>query len=287
MLEQLLLEPMFYAAIGGFAALIALFVWRYQYPDEYKRAKKKVVNFLCTAHHVFYFFASMISLSALGCVAIYFYSEKTVDAIRTGAPEVYDFIAGYILSVQVAFLIFISLFFLWKTMTHYHNSLDNGIIDDPDVERRFTRTDILIDQIERNRKGDMAQMQKAIEAITQMQQAFYASGNRFEKDPTPPKGIEERRTIVRNDPSVPITKEEIIAAVLPKLAEEESPVVEEKTTEIILPDQTAVVSEVSEETSEQTKPEEPVKRAEPKKLSWLHSSDWDELIWGKKAVNKK
>ncbi|MCX6736344.1 MAG: hypothetical protein NTZ13_04640 [Candidatus Parcubacteria bacterium] len=284
MLEALLMEPMFYAGIGGFAALIAIFIWRYQYPDEYKRAKKKVVNFLCTAHHVFYFLASMISLSALGCVAIYFYSEKTVDAIRAGAPDVYAFIAGYILSVQVAFLIFISLFFLWKTMTHYHNSLDNGVIDDPDVERRFTRTDIVLDQMERNRKKDMAQMQKAIEAITQMQQAFYSNGNRFEKDPTPPEGVDERRTIVRKDPSVPITKEEIIEAVLPTL-------VEEKTTEIILPDQTVVVSEVLGQT-EETLPvivqEEPIKEQDkPKKLSWLHSSDWDELIWGKKAVNKK
>ncbi|MCX6738729.1 MAG: hypothetical protein NT098_01595 [Candidatus Parcubacteria bacterium] len=280
MLEALLMEPMFYAGIGGLAALIAIFIWRYQYPDEYKHAKKKVVNFLCTAHHVFYFLASMISLIALGCVAIYFYSNKTVLAIQSAAPEVYDFIATYILTVQVAFLIFISLFFLWKTMTHYHNSLDNGVIDDPDVERRFTRTDIVLDQMERNRKKDMAQMQKAIEAITQMQQVFYSNGNRFEKDPTPPEGIDERRTIVRKDPSVPITKEEIIEAVLPTI-------VEEKTTEIILPDQTVVVSEVLEQT-EETPPalvqEEPVT---PRKLSWLRTDDYDELIWGKKAVNKK
>ncbi len=285
MLEALLMEPMFYAGIGGLAALIAIFIWRYQYPDEYKHAKKKVVNFLCTAHHVFYFLASMISLIALGCVAIYFYSNKTVLAIQSAAPEVYDFIATYILTVQVAFLIFISLFFLWKTMTHYHNSLDNGIIDDPDVERRFTRTDIIMDQMERNHHKDMLQMQKAIDSITQMQQAFYATGNRFEKDPLPPEGIDERRTIVRKDPSVPITKEEIIEAVLPKLAEEK------ETTEVVLVIETEVTPEVLEQT-EETLPllvqEEPVKKQdEPRKLSWLRSSDWDEKIWGKKAVNKK
>ena len=274
-----LLSSEFLGGVGILALFTAFFLWRRQRPEKYKRAKKRVLRFLNTTEQLGYALGFMASLSALGCVAVYFYSEKTVLAIQTSSPEVYAFISGYILAVQVAGLMFFSLFFLLKMVLHHHNSLDNGIIDDPDVERRFLRTDLLMNQMEKNRREEMAQMKTAMdkfaEVVVATQQNYYEQGKRFAENPTPPIGTQERRVIVRNDPSIPVTKEEVLATLLPETILEEivqegavhSSDVEPTKKEII------PIPELFEPAKEEINP--------PRKLSWLRASDWDEKIFGK------
>lgn len=243
---DLFLNPAFAGSVGALALLVAFLLWKKRNPESYGRAKKRVLRFLNTTEQVGYALGFMASLSALAFVAIYFYSEKTVLAVQTSSPEVYTFIAGYILAVQVAGLIFFSLFFLLKMVLHHHNSLDNGIIDDPDVERRFLRTDLMVSQMERNHREEMRKLQESVngsinemaEKIVATQKAFYESKGdkegRLEKNPLPPEGIPERRVIVKNDPSVPVTKEEVIATLLPEILQEitqEGPIASETPEE--------------------------------------------------------
>jgi hypothetical protein len=190
----------------------------------------------------------MASLSVLGVLALYTYSEKTVVAIQTSSPELYDFVLGYKTTVEVAFIIFMVLFFIWNIVAHHWKSLDNGIIDDPDQKRWDDRKmaedayrDVQIEELKRDQKLDLElrkkeaeqkekekeQKEKEWQEMRQKILELYERGNRFEKNPQPPEGEngekEERRKLVRSDPSVPLSEEEIEKILPPVFVEEPLP----------------------------------------------------------------
>jgi len=249
MTTDIFFNPTFLGGLGAVVFLVfVLFVWGKLYPEQYKRTEKKVMRFISTGKQMFYAAGFTVSMIGLGCIAVYFYNEKAALAIQASAPELYSFIEGNILTLAVALLGFNALSFFWKMMTHHHNSLDNGKIDDPDVERRFLRTDLLVSQMEKNRREEMAQMKTAIDKLAEVvvvtQQNYYEQGKRFAENPTPPIGTQERRTIVKDDPSIPLTKEDVLAAVLPEISRENTANME------ILPSETNEKATVSSDSSE-------------------------------------
>ncbi len=279
MTTNLLLNPEFYEGIGVIAFTVSLLLGYYKYPKKYKRVWKALKKLCAQSHHIIIMSVAVLATFTLAIIGLCFYKPEAVEAVRIGAPEFYSWILSYLLVLQVSFVGIFAVEWWVKAFNHYSESLDNGIIDDPDVEKRFLRTDLLINQMEKNRSEEMTKMQAAIDKLAEVvvttQQTYYIQGKRFAENPLPPEGTQERRTIVRNDPSIPVTKEEVIATILPKRSQEET-----DPQETILLSETLEKKEETIPTMEFTKPTKEEYKPQ-RKLSWLHLSDWDEKIFGK------
>jgi hypothetical protein len=298
-------DPFVWQGVGAFVFLLLLVIGYVKFPKAYKL----VWTWMKTCgRRVQRFLLMMITFVAVvAFVGVYF--SVSIESFQSVSPELYGLAAPY---TRVFYLVFWGLIVLTYGLRSisYGDREENGVIEDIDTEKRLNITDTRVDQMQFDHRKEMNQMnenhrkemeemreyhrkneekhEKAIEKLTQMvidaQQAFYARGTRFEENPVPPVGMEERRTIVKVDPSIPPSKESIVAAV-PELASPKE--------EIILPENEAVMEESSGGVSSiQDFPKEEIPEALPEKPaiaekspehkpSWKHASDWDELILGK------
>ncbi|MFA5831454.1 MAG: hypothetical protein WC878_06510 [Candidatus Paceibacterota bacterium] len=281
-----LLDPRILGIAGVVALLITdLAVW-YFYPEKHKRAWKKIRNFFQHIWHYLLIVIAVVVTFALGIVAMNFYMPEATTAMYNASPLLHELISTYMVAIQVVFL-GLNTVVCWALVGgHFGNQLDNGIIDDPDQKKwddkktlEDLERDYRIEQMRKEHRKEMEQVKESLNAILETQKAFYDNGKRFEQNPVPPEGTPERRVIVRSNPEVPITKEEVFSA-LPNLA---------IATETAVPEpvvlETVQLEPEKEEfvlPAELPKVEEPAtKKAEPKKLSWIRASDLDELIFGK------
>jgi hypothetical protein len=241
---QLWADPALWQALGGLTIILLLFFWRYRFPNSYKRTKRRVLHSVDTATQIANVIILMASLSVLGVLALYTYSEKTVIAIQTSSPELYGFVLGYKTMVEVAFIIFMVLFCVWNIVARHWKSLDNGKIDDPDQKRWDDRQELenfkrdeRIEQVERNRQLSEERWQKAFEKLTEMYVASQntiadikgAKEGRLQENPEAYTGP-EKRAIVTN-PTVPLTKEVVLAKIAPITEPTEEPLPPENVSE--------------------------------------------------------
>ncbi|MCK9351964.1 MAG: hypothetical protein WCT49_02340 [Candidatus Paceibacterota bacterium] len=272
-------DPAVWLGVGFLSIFVALIFWRWRNPESFKRAWRGVKNFF---HRVHRLLIGLLAFTAtIAFLGVYFYTPTSAEVIRSASPEFYNWASDY---MRLIHLIFWGMFALtyWLKLVSHGDRQDDGIVNDVDAERRFQRTDTIIGQMELNRRQDTAQMKAALEALTKLtlanQQAFYASGKRFEENPVPPAGIPERRSIVRSDPSIPLTKEEIINAFLPDVQTEET------ATEGTVP--VANDSEDKATTTKDEKPEETI-TSETKDETPAKAQPFAYTGWGDQWLNKK
>lgn len=241
---QIWADPALWQALGGLIVILLLLYWRYRFPDSYKHTKKWVLKSGNTIIQGFNVVGLMVSISIMGILALNTYSENTIIAIQTSSPELYSVIFGYKTFAEVVFVGFVILLFIGRTVTHHWNAMDNGVIDDPDQKRWDDRKqledigrDMRIEEVEKNRQLSEERWQKAFEKLTEM---YVASQNAIydikgEKEGRQkPEGLytgPEKRSLVRDDPTVPLTEEEVLAKVLPVEILEEKPLPPEDVSE--------------------------------------------------------
>lgn len=289
-----LLDPRILGIAGVSALLITdLIVW-YFYPEKHKRVWRGIKNFFHKFHHFLLTIYVVVSWSALGLVALYFYKPEAVAAIQTASPQLYNIASQYVLTLLVAIFVLNAVGSALYLMGHYGNQLDNGIIDDPDQKKwddQKTLEDLDRDyRIEQMRKEYRKEMEQIREdqnkdkkdldtKLEAMRMWFFEHGDRA-KEGTSLDGIEHREFPYY------LPEEDGLKLVEPKKQKVEPASLK---TEATVPE--PIVFETVELKPEKMEPilpvelqkvEEPAaKKAEPKKLSWKHASDWDEILLGK------
>jgi hypothetical protein len=237
-------DPALWQAIGGLAIVLLLLYWRYRFPDSYKRTKRGILHSLDTATQVANVFGFVISLSIIGILALYNYGEKTVVAIQTSSPELFAFVSGYKETAMIVLAIYMAFFFAWNIVARHWNNLPNGVIEDADQKLWDDRKqledigrDMRIEEVEKNRQISEERWQKAFEKLTEMyvasQNAIYdikgEKEGRLEENPETYTGP-EKRSIVTN-PTVPLTKEVVLAKIHPVTDPIEDPLPPENISE--------------------------------------------------------
>jgi len=289
---EYLLDPRILGMIGVAALLITdLILWHF-YPEKHKRTWKAVKNFFSKAKHLVLMLIAFTSASALALVAVYFYYPEMVEAMRTSSPELYAWACQYVLTVIVGFLILTTIESMMLAIGHYGDRLDDGIINDIDAERRFQRTDTIIGQMELDRRRDSAQRDKEIQELKQLvleqNKALYRLGTRYEENPTPPEGEQDRRKFSRQNPAIPLTEKELDTEILPALL----PVDTDSNVEETVPAESEVVkpvppTNVSETEADVSKTEEVVKKKDKPIRKWFRPKDWDAILWGEDVHTPK
>jgi hypothetical protein len=205
-------DPAILWGIGGTILIITIAVWGFTHPERCARIWKTTIKFLRRALHSLLVVRAFVVTFALILAGIYWYFPEAVVGLKNSSPELYNW------AIEYAFLVFVVFLGLntigsWASVIVHSDREDDGIINDIDAEKAIYANKKIIDEHSRV-IGDMSGL------ILELQNALYEHGNRFEVDPKPPVGVEERRKIVKANPSIAPTIEDVAKIIpLPTLDE--------------------------------------------------------------------